>query len=105
MAEGMTEVVPELTFASERSEGEFTDAELTVLALAADPDQELDADAVPFVDDTEGSYGPLPDWYMPPLRSTRRSPWRTGIIIFVVVSFLLIEALGLCVTYGQLVAA
>ena len=31
----MIEVAPELTFASERSEGEFTDAELTILALAA----------------------------------------------------------------------
>ena len=105
MADVMTEVVLPVTFASERSEGEFTDAELTILALAADPDQELDADAVPFVDDAEGLYGPLPGWYMPPMRSTRRSPWRTGIIIFIVVSFLLIEALGLCVTYGQLVAA
>jgi len=42
---------------------------------------------------------------MPPLRVTLRTPLRTGIIIFVIVSFLLIEALGLCVTYGQLVAA
>jgi hypothetical protein len=101
----MIEAGPELTFASERSEGDFTDAELTILALAADPDQGVDADAVPFVDDTGGLYGPLPGWYMPPMRSTRRSPWRTGIIVFIVVSFLLIEALGLCVTYGQLVAA
>jgi hypothetical protein len=31
---------------------------------------------------------------MPPMRSTRRSPWRTGIIVFVVISFLLIEALA-----------
>jgi hypothetical protein len=94
-----------VTFASERDEGEFTDAELSILALAADPDQEPDADAVPLVDDTSDLYGPLPAWYMPPLRATRRTPLRTGIIILLIVSFLLIEALGLCVTYGQLVAA
>jgi hypothetical protein len=105
MSELTTETAPMVTFASERSEGEFTDAELTVLALAADPDQVPDADAVPLVDDTSGLYGPLPSWYMPPVRVTRRTPLRTGIIVFIIASFLLIEALGLCVTYGQLVAA
>jgi hypothetical protein len=84
---------------------QVTDAELTVLALAADADQEPDADAVPLVDDTSGLYGPLPAWYMAPVRVTRRTALKTGIVIVLVVSFLLIEALGLCVTYGQPVAA
>ncbi len=105
MSELTADAVPVVTYASERSEGDFTDAELTVLALAADPDQEPGADAVALVDDTGGLYGPLPLWYMPPLRATGRTPLRTGIIVFIIVSFLLIEALGLCVTYGQLVAA
>ncbi len=103
MSDLMTEAAPKVTYASERSEGEFTDAELTVLALAADPDQELDPDAVPLVDDTSDLYGPLPAWYMPPVHVTRRTPLKTGIVIFLIASFLLIEALGLCVTYGQLV--
>ena len=105
MSDLLTESAPRVTFASERSEGDFTDAELTILALAADPDQEPDADAVALVDDTSSLYGPLPLWYMPPLRVTKRTPLRTGIIVLIIVSFLLIEALGLSVTYGQLVAA
>jgi hypothetical protein len=50
-------------------------------------------------------YGPLPTWYMPPLMATRRTPWRKTIILAIVISLLLIEALGLCITYGQLVTA
>ena len=83
----------------------LTDAELTALALAADPHEPIAEGAVPIGIHLAQLGSALPGWYMPPMRSTRRSPWRTGIIIFIVVSFLLIEALGLCVTYGQLVAA
>ena len=41
----------------------FSDDELTALALAADPTEMLDDDAVPF--EGERSVGLLPDWYMP----------------------------------------
>jgi hypothetical protein len=97
-----------VTFASDPADGDFTDAELTVLALAADPDQEPDPDAVPLWDYTGGTgehYGPLPSWYMPAPIVRGQSTWRTAIVLSIVVSLLLIEALGLCVTYGQLVAA
>jgi hypothetical protein len=96
------------TFASERAEGDFTDAELTVLALAADPDQDLDPNAVPlseYSDDAGDRYSPLPGWYMPAPMVRGQSRLRTAIVLSIVVSLLLIEALGLCVTYGQLVAA
>jgi hypothetical protein len=105
MADVTEDPTPETTFASERLEGDFTDSELTVLALAADPDQRPASDAVPIGDYTGERYGPLPSWYMPPLMATHRTPWRTAIVLSIVVSLLLIEALGLCVTYGQLVAA
>jgi hypothetical protein len=93
------------TFESQIEEGDFTDAELTVLALAADPNQEPDVDAVPLADYTGERYGPLPDWYMPAPMVRGQSNWRTAIVLAIVVSLLLIEALGLCVTYGQLVTA
>jgi hypothetical protein len=93
------------TFASQHEDGDFTDAELAVLALAADPDQEPDPDAVPMSDYMGERYGPLPSWYMPPVTVRGQSPLRTAIVLSIVVSLLLIEALGLCVTYGQLVAA
>jgi hypothetical protein len=93
------------TVPSELGEGDFTDDELAELALAADPDQKPDPDAVAMSDYMGESYGPLPDWYMPAPRVRGQSPLRTAIVLSIVVSLLLIEALGLCVTYGQLVAA
>ena len=80
----------------------FTDDELTVLALAADPDQAVDADAIP-IDLYLGSVDQqLPSWYMAPVML--RTTGRIGryVILAVVGAFLFIEALGLCSTYGQL---
>jgi len=82
---------------------EITDDELTALALAADPDTVVEADATPIKRwGGDGSAHPLPEWYMPvpvgalrPLRG-----WRRGIGILVVASFVLINAYGLCSTYG-----
>lgn len=83
----------------------FTDAELTALALAADPDQPLDADATPLDLYPGQSSRLLPLWYMPPVMMRNSPRWRTGVIVAIVSAFLLINALGLCLTYGQLGAA
>ncbi len=79
----------------------ISDEELTALALAADPDQPLDADAVPLADYLAGSFGPLPAWYMAPVMARHSGRRRQMIILAVVGAFLLIEAFGLCSTYGQ----
>lgn len=89
--------------------GTITDAELTALALAADPDIEVTDDAVCLWDliDTEGR-NTLPPWYMPaPMAGSRplRRPWHRRVALLVIVSFLVIDALGFCITYGQLVVA
>lgn len=80
----------------------FTDEELAELALAADPDEPLPDDAVPI-----GTYlfqvpAPLPLWYMPPVVRSGGRRWRTPVVLAVVSAFLLIDALGLCNTYGIL---
>ncbi|MEO6653429.1 MAG: hypothetical protein ABIP17_12315 [Ilumatobacteraceae bacterium] len=77
----------------------ISDDELTALALAADPDAEIAADAVPFAS-TEG-LGPdlLPDWYMP-APSLRRSPMRTAVLACVAIALFVINVGGVCVTYG-----
>jgi len=80
-----------------------TDEELTALALAADLDTEVTADAVPI--DLGGDGGrahPLPGWYMPvPVGSLRPlRGWRRVVGVVVVASFILITAYGLCSTYG-----
>jgi hypothetical protein len=83
----------------------FTDAELAELALAADPDQPLDGDARPLALYPASAFGALPLWYMPPVMTRGTRKWRKGIVVAVVAAFLLINALGLCITYGQLGAA
>jgi hypothetical protein len=79
----------------------LTDEELTALALAADPDQPLDPDAVPLADYLAESFGPLPAWYMAPVMARHSGRRRQVIILAVIGAFLLIEAFGLCSTYGQ----
>jgi hypothetical protein len=83
----------------------LTDAELTALALAADPGAPLDDDAVPMHVHLALFGAPLPLWYMPPAIARGGRRWKLPIVIAVVASFLLIEGLGLCNTYGQLVFA
>ena len=82
---------------------ELTDAELTALALAADPELPLDEDAIPLTSYADQSAAALPEWYMPPVTARRGKPWRTSVVLAIVVAFLVIEAVGLCSTYGQLV--
>jgi hypothetical protein len=81
----------------------FTEAELTELALAADSDQPMDADAVPLAEYLGQSDGLLPLWYMPSPMVRGGSRWRLPIVLVIVGAFVVIEALGLCSTFGQLV--
>ena len=91
-----------------RWEGEtvgFTDAELTELALAADPNAPLDLDAVPLAEYLDEAPGLLPPWYMPAPMARRSPSWRLPVVLVIVAAFLIIEAFGLCSTFGQLVPA
>ncbi|HEY4331849.1 MAG TPA: hypothetical protein VGM78_04745 [Ilumatobacteraceae bacterium] len=79
----------------------ISDEELTELALAADPDQPIDADALPMSAYRNQFPELLPDWYMPTpaFSSSRRNALVGAVVIF---SLLFINALGLCITYGRL---
>ena len=83
----------------------ISDEELTALALADDPERPIDPDAVPVSLYPNVSPGALPLWYMPPVMAGGSVGWRRPVIIGLVLTFLLIDALGLCITYGALVAA
>lgn len=81
----------------------LTDDELTALALAADPDVDLGDDAVSLWDleKTEAEGDLLPSWYMPsPMVGARLQGWKRSVGLVIIVSFLLINAAGLCSTYG-----
>lgn len=79
----------------------ISDEELTALALAADPDEPLAADAVPLADYLADVFDPLPGWYMAPVMARHSGRRRQMVILAVIGAFLLIEAFGLCSTYGQ----
>ncbi len=79
---------------------EIDDDELARLALAADPDVDLDDDAVPFVADPSDGAELLPAWYMPVPRSFRRTPGRTVAAVSFIVALVALNGAGLCVTYG-----
>jgi hypothetical protein len=83
----------------------FSDDELADLALAAPVDRPLDEDAVPLSVYLSGLPGPLPDWYMPPALARGGGRWRRPVVLAVIAAFLIIDAFGLCSTYGQLVFA
>jgi len=79
----------------------LSDEELTALALAAETDAPLDIDAVPLDVYLANTVGPLPDWYMAPVMARHSGRRRKAVILAIVGAFLLIEAFGLCSTYGQ----
>lgn len=84
----------------------FTDdelAEVAEVAVAADPDTVVDADAVSLWDLAGWERGRLlPEWYMPaPMPGRSSSTWQRWVIGLIVASFILINALGLCSTYGR----
>jgi DhnA family fructose-bisphosphate aldolase class Ia len=84
----------------------FTEAELTELALSADPDAAMDADAVPLSVYLGQAQGLLPQWYMPsPMARAAGSRWRMPVVLVIVAAFVIIEAFGLCSTFGQIVPA
>lgn len=73
------------------------------MALAADPDLPFDDDAQPFDGRPRMGAGDglLPDWYMPAPGPSRRR--RNAVIALVIIAaLLLVNAYGLCVTYGRL---
>jgi hypothetical protein len=89
--------------AGDPSELPLSDEELCRLALAADPTAPLSDEAVPLSFHLAQFAGAaLPGWYMAPATARGGRRWRTPIVVAIISAFLLIEALGLCNTFGQL---
>jgi hypothetical protein len=82
----------------------ISDDELTALALAADPVEQLDEDAVAL--GADAPFGELlPTWYMPSPVTNTRKRWHVVLAVLVIVGFVVINLFGLCITYGRLVVA
>jgi hypothetical protein len=85
------------------TETPLTDEELCRLALAADPSAPLSDEAIPLsLHLAQFAGATLPGWYMAPATARGGRGWRTPIVVAIISAFLLIEALGLCNTFGQL---
>ncbi len=87
-------------------ESGITDDQLTALALGADPCLPMDEGAVPlsvYLGHLGQVGGLLPQWYMPAPMARRAKGWRVPVVLVIVGAFVVIEALGLCNTFGQLV--
>ena len=87
------------------SDETVSDDELSALALAADPDTIVPDDAVSLWD--PAGQGPLPGWYMPVISAGPRvhPRWRRRVAMAIIFAFLVVDAYGLCSTYGYLVVA
>ncbi len=81
----------------------LSDEELCELALAADPDEPVEPDAMPIAAYLGQVGGLLPGWYMPAPMTRRAARWRRVVVLALVALFVTIEAAGLCSTFGQLV--
>ena len=80
----------------------LTDAELTARALGAEPFTQLPDDETSVGGPLLIGGGALPLWYMPPVTRRAKSRWTTPVVVAVIAAFLLIDAMGLCNTYGLL---
>ena len=80
----------------------FSDEELTALALDADPHPDIDPRAAPWRPVANAVTGLLPEWYMPAVSGSRRGPGARVAVGVIVAGFVLINALGLCITYGYI---
>ncbi len=80
----------------------ISDDELTALALAADPNVTLDADAVAWSGMATQPPGLLPNWYMPVPSYQLRGRLSRVVVITLITGFLVIDAFGLCITSGFL---
>jgi hypothetical protein len=104
----MTVMVETLALVADGTEvggADLTDDELTDLALSTGSEQPLDPDAVPLELYSSQSAGFLPMWYMPPVVARAAGGWRRPLVFVLIAAFLAIDGFGLCITYGQLVAA
>ena len=87
----------------------LTEEELCALALGSEAGRPPADDAVPLADylgaQADDACGLLPAWYMPTPTSRMSPRWRTPVVVTIVAAFVLIEAFGLCSTFGQAVPA
>ena len=83
----------------------ISESELIELASGAVPIEVAGGDPVSMPEFLGSRPGLLPVWYMPAPMARSAGRWRTPVVVALIAAFLVIEAFGLCSTFGQLVPA
>jgi hypothetical protein len=83
----------------------ISDDDLTALALSADPHPTIDPHVAPWRPVADAFTGLLPDWYMPTPSGSHRGKGAKIAIGVIIASFVIVNALGLCITNGFLTIA
>jgi hypothetical protein len=83
----------------------ISDDDLTTLALNADPHPTIDPHVAPWRPMADAVTGLLPDWYMPTPSGSHRGKGAKIAIGVIIASFVIVNALGLCITNGFLTIA
>ncbi len=86
-------------------DGIFSDDELDELALSTPYLAEFDASMVPWSPNANVYRSALPEWYMAPAMGVRHGRARKFVVGAVIGGFLVINGLGLCITWGYLTLA
>ena len=95
---------PEPTPGDDGAVATIGDDELTALALAAEPATTADDDAVSYWEVVAPrQLGLLPEWYVGAggAGSRRLEGWRRRVVWLLIICIGLINAAGLCITYGH----
>lgn len=105
MTPAADEALLEPTAGDAEPEDPFTEDELAALAMADDPDQVVPSDAIPMSLYLATQVVTLPQWYMPPAVARVGTKWRTAVVLAIVLALVMIDAWGLCSTYGTVTLA
>ena len=85
------------------NEERLSDDELTALALGLESVEAVNADTLPLHFGAYHFPTSLGSWYMPPVSSRPISGWRLPVAIVVVATLVVLEVLGLCSVFGEVV--
>ena len=86
-------------------DSDFSDEELTQLALATPYDPVISPFAKPWSPQGDSFRSALPDWYMAPAMGLVHGRRRRVVVAAIISSFIIINGFGLCVTSGFLTLA
>jgi hypothetical protein len=97
------DMITHSTLPNDPDEIGISDSELTELAFNGGSEWSLSDDAMPLLLEMGHFPSMLGSWYMPPTSTRGLSGWRRPVVLAIVTTLVVLEALGLCSVFGQVV--